>query len=273
MTQDDALRGSQVKIRPGVTFRVAHSPGHDPALVFLHGALGQRFNWRIQYDAARRKGLQAVAYDLAGHGQSSAYGRYSAGRHSRDLRRLLDHLGIDNPILCGHSYGVPIALEYANRYPVQGLILVAGGTHNLSPWWEPPVVGWMEVIGRHWFHSPFLQQLALRLMGMAARPDVEQFARESPIPTALEPYRSMGGFWGYNALRRPELLRWRQVPALVMSGGRDPVFTRMMAEQLAEQFVSSHHIHMHESGHLLMAEEPLLFNRAIEDWLEAQGFA
>lgn len=58
-----------------------------------------------------------------------------------------------------------------------------------------------------------------------------------------------------------------------MSGGRDPVFTRMMAEQLAEQFVSSHHIHMHESGHLLMAEEPLLFNRAIEEWLEAQGFA
>ncbi|MFN7678426.1 MAG: alpha/beta fold hydrolase [Cyanobacteriota bacterium] len=40
---------------------------------------------------------------MGGHGESSPYGRYSIGRHCRDLTRLLDHLSFTAPILCCHS--------------------------------------------------------------------------------------------------------------------------------------------------------------------------
>jgi pimeloyl-ACP methyl ester carboxylesterase len=117
-----------IRIRQGIDLKVSVSPGRSPALVFLHGGLGNRFNWRSQFEFARREGLQALAYDLAGHGTSSPYRRYSIDRHGRDLTRLLDRLGIQAPILCCHSYGVPIGLEWSTRNRASGLILIAGAT-------------------------------------------------------------------------------------------------------------------------------------------------
>ena len=271
MSQVDGMAGRGVQIRPGVTFQVAHGSGQSPALVFLHGALGQRFNWRAQYEYALQQGWQALAYDLGGHGQSSGYSRYSVGRHGRDLHRLLDQVGIAEPILCGHSYGVPIALEYARRHPVQGLVLAAGGTHDLSPWWEPPLIRWMEAMGRHGLHSPWLQQVTQRLISAESWPRVEHFFLESPLPSAREPYRSMAAFWGYDVHRRPQLSNWRRAPALVISGGRDPMFTQAMGATLADQFLTGAHLHIEQAGHLLMAEEPEQINQAIDSWIRSRG--
>ena len=35
-----------IRIRRGVDLKVSVTPGRSPALVFLHGGLGNRFNWR-----------------------------------------------------------------------------------------------------------------------------------------------------------------------------------------------------------------------------------
>ena len=94
MQQLDLLMGEQIHLRRGVDFQVSHHPGKPPALVFLHGGLGNRFNWRWQYEFAVAQGWEALAYDLAGHGQSPPYPRYSIGRHCRDLTRLLDRFSI-----------------------------------------------------------------------------------------------------------------------------------------------------------------------------------
>lgn len=138
----DSLAGCTIHLRGGVNLQVCYTPGTSPALVFLHGGLGNRYNWRSQYEFAQSQGWQTIAYDLGGHGQSSAYSRYSIGRHRRDLKRLLDHFGITCPVLCCHSYGVPIGLEYVQHEPVSGIVAIAGGTHNLAPWWEIPLMKW-----------------------------------------------------------------------------------------------------------------------------------
>lgn len=271
MGEADPLAGEPIRIRSGVSFQVAHCPGRSPALVFLHGALGNRFNWRSQYEHALERGWRALAYDLGGHGQSSRYRRYSIGRHCRDLHRLLTQLGIERPILCGHSYGVPIALEYAHLHPVRGLVLAAGGTHDLDPWWEAPLMRWMEGMGRHLFHAPLAQEINRRLVSAEAGAAVERFFLESPMPTERDPYRSMGLFWGYDLRQRREQGAWRRPPALVFSGGRDPVFSRAMGDTLAAQFTNGRHHHLSAAGHLVMAEEPQEVNRAISDWIDA-GF-
>ena len=130
---EDLLQGETVQLRSGVKLQVCYQAGQAPVLVFLHGGLGNRFNWRSQYEYFQAQDQAVLAYDLAGHGQSSPYRRYSIGRHCRDLSRLLQQLQIHNPVLCCHSYGVPIGLEWARTHPVQGLVLIGGGTHDLDP--------------------------------------------------------------------------------------------------------------------------------------------
>ncbi len=97
------LADQVVHLRWGVHLQVCHNPGQSPTLVFLHGGMGNRFNWRAQYDFFHARGREVLAYDLAGHGQSSPYPRYSIGRHRRDLN------------VRGHEFCFPslqIALAY-----------------------------------------------------------------------------------------------------------------------------------------------------------------
>ena len=72
----DPLAGQKIYLRRGINLQVCHSLGRKPALVFLHGGLGNRFNWRSQYEFFQSQSWEVLAYDLAGHGQSSSYRRY-----------------------------------------------------------------------------------------------------------------------------------------------------------------------------------------------------
>jgi pimeloyl-ACP methyl ester carboxylesterase len=254
-----------------MTLQVGHGPGNAPALVFLHGALGNRFNWRPQVEFCRERRWEWLAYDLAGHGQSSPSPRYSVGRHGRDLARLLERFAIREPLLCAHSYGVPIALEWARRRPVRGLLLIAGGTHELDPWWERPLMRSMGAAGRHLFRLPALQALNRRWIGAAENPLLDRFCAESPIPVTAEPYRSLEIFWGYDFRRRPAPAHWPRLPVLVLSGGRDPMFSLAMGEALAERFERGRHRHLPGAGHLLMVEQAEAVNAVIADWIAAEG--
>jgi pimeloyl-ACP methyl ester carboxylesterase len=255
-----------VRIRKGVEFAVSVSAGEPPALVFLHGGLGNRFNWRSQLAWAKRQGWQALAYDLGGHGDSSPYGRYSIGRHGRDLTRLLTHFGITAPILCCHSYGVPIGLEWASRHPTTGLVLIAGGTHDLDPWWEQPLMTLMALGLRHGFRLSALQRWAQPLISAHRTALIDRYFADNPIPTDYHSYKALAIFWSYDLFARQKTADLWRVPTLVISGGRDPTFSRTMGEQLSSHFHRSRHLHFPEAGHIVMAEYPEDVNAAIAEW-------
>ncbi|PSN15158.1 alpha/beta hydrolase [filamentous cyanobacterium CCP5] len=263
MSDSDLLTGHPLKIRPGIRLQVCYCSGTQPAIAFLHGGLGNRFNLRSQYEFAVEQGWEAIAYDLAGHGQSSPYSRYSIGRHCRDLTRLLRHFHIQSPILFAHSYGVPIALEWCQRHPVAGLVLVAGGTHDLDPWWEVPLMQGLAWGGRHLFRLPWVQRLVAQASSRHDHPTMEQFTTESPVPVHPAAYEALQIFWGYNFFSRRSG-RWHlDFPALIISGGQDPMFTAAMGEALVEHFPQGQHLHLENAGHLVMAEYPEAINQAL----------
>jgi pimeloyl-ACP methyl ester carboxylesterase len=259
----DRLTGKPLRLRPGVQLQVCHQTGTGPAIAFLHGGLGNRFNLRSQYEFAVAQGWEAIAYDLAGHGQSSPYRRYSIGRHCRDLTRLLRHFHIQCPILFAHSYGVPIALEWCQRHPVSGLVLVAGGTHDLDPWWEVPLMQSLAWGGRHLFHLKWVQRLVARAASDRTHATMQQFTTESPVPVKAAPYDALRIFWGYNFFTRRSGTWHLDYPALIISGGQDPMFTDGMGEALAKHFPQGQHLHFADAGHLVMAEYPAAINQAI----------
>ena len=116
-----------------------------PALVFLHEGLGSVSLWR-DWPAELCSQLQmpGLVYSRQGYGQSDAtanvrnnskvlngvrQGRLQADYMHHEalavLPRLLQGLGIQNPILIGHSDGGTIALIYASHHPVAACVVMA----------------------------------------------------------------------------------------------------------------------------------------------------
>ena len=104
-----------------------------PALVFLHEGLGSVALWRDFPDkVAGRLGARALVYSRFGYGRSDGLLAKRSPRFMHEealdvLPPLLDQLGIERPLLVGHSDGASIALIHAaaSGRPVAGLALMA----------------------------------------------------------------------------------------------------------------------------------------------------
>jgi pimeloyl-ACP methyl ester carboxylesterase len=102
-------------------------------LVFLHEGLGSVTLWRDFPDkVAKAVGCPAIVYSRFGYGQSDGLLAKNTPAFMHDealkvLPALLDRLGIERPLLVGHSDGASIALIHAaaSGRPVQGLALMA----------------------------------------------------------------------------------------------------------------------------------------------------
>ena len=102
--------------------------GPDP-VVCLHGITAQH----RAFNAAARligpsRGL--VGVDLRGRGDSEKpESGYGLEVHAVDVMRVLDHLGLRDAVLTGHSMGGFVALKTALAYPdrVRALALIDGG--------------------------------------------------------------------------------------------------------------------------------------------------
>ena len=105
-------------------------------IVFLHEGLGSVAMWRewpAQVCAAT--GLAGVVYSRRGYGQSDPIADVRGqGRHRPDymhrealevLPALLAELGLQRPVLLGHSDGGTIALVHAAHQPVHACIVMA----------------------------------------------------------------------------------------------------------------------------------------------------
>ncbi|HEX5911573.1 MAG TPA: alpha/beta hydrolase [Rubrobacter sp.] len=102
--------------------------GPDP-IVCLHGITAQHraFNAAARYLEASRC---LVGVDLRGRGDSDKpESGYSLEAHAADVVRVLDHLGLEDAVLAGHSMGGFVALKTALMFPdrVRALVLLDGG--------------------------------------------------------------------------------------------------------------------------------------------------
>jgi len=104
--------------------------GAGPDVVMLHGFLGNLAVWHLYMVPLLRREFRVTTYDLRGHGYSEVTPTgYSAGNMAEDLRCLLDELGIDRPILVGHSFGADVCMYFALKYPerVQKMLAIEPG--------------------------------------------------------------------------------------------------------------------------------------------------
>lgn len=101
-------------------------PWKTPETVVLHHGVGKdtRFWWGWVPVLARH--YRVVRFDMRGFGQSSippAGYQWSIKHFARDMKLLLDHLGIDKAHLVGETVGGPIGMVFAAEYPDRTLSL------------------------------------------------------------------------------------------------------------------------------------------------------
>ncbi len=105
-----------------------------PPIVCVHGLTANAFCFQSFADDLSRD-HRVFAYDLRGRGDSDKPDHgYSVPIHAADLSRLIDALGLECPVLMGHSLGALISLYFAAHYPqkLSKLILIDAGAP--PPW-------------------------------------------------------------------------------------------------------------------------------------------
>lgn len=89
-------------------------------VVLCHGFPELAFSWRHQIQALAEAGRWVIAPDQRGYGLSSKPGEvaaYDMERLTADLVGLLDHLGVEKAIFCGHDWGGIVVWQMPLLHP------------------------------------------------------------------------------------------------------------------------------------------------------------
>jgi pimeloyl-ACP methyl ester carboxylesterase len=101
--------------------------GEGVPVIFCHGFPELAFSWRHQLKAFEAAGRWAIAPDQRGYGLTGGDGpveSFDIEHLTADLIGLMDHLGIQKAIFCGHDWGGFVVWQMPLRYPdrVAGVI-------------------------------------------------------------------------------------------------------------------------------------------------------
>jgi len=241
----------------------AHHKQHNP-IVFIHGAGDSARIWRpqLQHFGPSR----AIAIDLPGHGEradslpeTAAVEEYARAVHEI----VVGELGLDHPVIAGHSLGGAIALVMALEYGTElgGLILIGTGAR-------------MRVLPELLEASRTMPQkatLQLKAMGMAATtpaimPTELMDEQLTPGPNVL--YRDLAACNSFDCMARVGEI---SLPTLIICGAEDRSTPVKYSQYLHGHIAGSILRIIPDAGHYVLREQPEAVNQAIEEWMQQQG--
>lgn len=215
-----------------------------------------------------------ISYDVRRGLKRSA--DYTLGLLVEDLRKLLDALNLTNAVICGHSFGALIALQFAATYPdlTDALILVSAFTsHPSVP--QERLLGWISSTG-HPFHKSLGTSFKLQMTrllgrktsGAVAMQDeiaaVRTIAREAAKTSKTTISQRMRII--QKALLRPVLPRI-QAPTLVIAGAKDKACFLASAQELYEHIPKASLEVIEGAAHFCFVTRHDQFNTAVDDFL------
>ncbi|MGK5630176.1 alpha/beta fold hydrolase [Streptomyces sp. URMC 123] len=242
--------------------------GTGPALTFVNNFYIVSPIWR-NFTQELAEDFRLVTYDLRNQGASSpGSGPVTFRDHVEDLRRLLDHLGIDRTYLVGTSISTLIAREFALAHPerVAGLVLI-------GPAFSPNGTLRRILLSRHW--------LATLENGGTTR----LFDLLYPLVFPDQLVHS-GGKAAYLALRDnflallskssiaenlrasleveddPEQLGRLTAPTLIINGDGDFAWSESVVEDALARIPDSRAVTLPRAGHVPFFDDPEGFQRA-----------
>jgi pimeloyl-ACP methyl ester carboxylesterase len=226
--------------------------GTGTPVVFVHGLTFDRRTWRPVIDKLDGS-VTSIAIDLPAHGDSGGEPTLPENV-TEQIHRLLASLGVERPVVVGHSMGAAVAGLYLSAHPARGIVMVDQATEVLP-------------------FAQMLHQIAPMLRGPAfdqVWPDIENSLGLDRIP---EPVRTLVldthkvnqdvvlGYWDQVLSTEPaELQAWIddkaariQVPCLAVFGrpatdGERDRLGRLPDVQIEEWAGDGHFVHLVDPG-------------------------
>jgi pimeloyl-ACP methyl ester carboxylesterase len=225
--------------------------GHGPAVVLLHGGLGNAGNFAYQVPALVDAGYSAVAIDSRGQGRSTRDDRpYSYELMASDTRAVLDRLGIDKAAFVGWSDGADTALVLSKDAPERsaGVLFFAC---NVDATGTLPFV-FTDRIGRIYNHH------------------VRDYAALSPTPDGFERMRDdLGVMQKAEPKYTADDLRQIAVPVWAVLGEHDEFIRREHMHYIAATIPKGRFVLLPEVSHFAPLQRPDMFNATMLDFLRS----
>jgi pimeloyl-ACP methyl ester carboxylesterase len=253
-----------------ITFRRA---GVGRPVVLLHGIGSGAGSWvrLLPYLADR---FQCIAWNAPGYGASSPLetDHPTAADYAGALDRFLAAIGIERPVLVGHSLGALMAAAYKARHAdtVAGLVLAspARGHGHLAPEdRQTRLANRLDAMERY---GP--QGVAERRAGKLLSDTADQAARDLVAwnMAHLDPagYAQAARMLSTGTLT--DDVERIGMPVLVVCGSADTITPPSDAEAVARAAPAGTYRQIERAGHACYVEQPDALARLIADYLEAQ---
>ena len=232
-----------------------------PLIVFLHEGLGSVAMWRdFPERCAQASGCRGLVYSRFGYGKSDALvgPRAAAFMHDEALKslpELLDRLGIDRPVLFGHSDGASIALIHAGGSGRRLRGVVAMAPHVMV---EEKGIRAIEATKRRYESA----DLRMKLARYHADPD--------------------SAFWGWNNIwLNRDFRSWNieaylpkiHCPVLLIQGEDDEYGTMDQIERIESAVPGVETLKLKDCGHSPHRDQPEAVIKTVVRFVERSGQA
>ncbi len=272
--------------------------GSELTVVFVHGYALNLDCWHFQR-AAYRGLVRTVFYDQRSHGRSgkSTDGHATIEQLGRDLRRILDEVVGDGPVvLVGHSMGGMSIVALAEEWPelfgdrVVGIALIsttAGGLdpHRMVAPYVPTALG--STLGLRTIATLARGHRAVdgvrRLTRPLATVVTDQFAFGDAVPAgyiefvddmlARTPFEVIADFFpSFGTLDKFETVQaLGHIPVSVICGTADRLTSIGHSRKLQSRIPGSRLLECEGAGHMVILERHEQVNAELDQLLAAAG--
>jgi pimeloyl-ACP methyl ester carboxylesterase len=245
------------------------------AILFLHGFSQCSLSWSRQLTSDLAQHYRLVAMDLRGHGSSDKPrdGYDDSKLWADDVDAAIRELNLDQPIVCGWSYGPLVILDYIRHYGEEAI----GGIHFvdaitklgseeamsvLTPEFLGLVPGFFSIDAEESVRS--LESL----LGMCFARDVSAAERYLMLGynVSVPPFVRQALF--ARAFDNDDVLSKIRTPVLITHGAADAIVRRTAVDQHHAR-VAHAQIHiMENAGHAPFWDDPASFNRRLGAFCE-----
>jgi pimeloyl-ACP methyl ester carboxylesterase len=245
--------------------------GRGPALMLLHGYVGDGVTtWRPQLEALSDE-FTVVAWDAPGAGASSDPPEdFGIAGYADCLAAFIREVGLDRPHLMGLSFGGALALAHASGHPAQPASLILASAY----------AGWRGSLPADAAEQRLRQALALADATPSEFTDTllpTMFTEGTPAEILEDFGAALRCFHpaGFRAMSRASAedltasLADVRVPTLLVYGNRDIRAPLTVATHLRDAIPQSSLRVLEGVGHLCNLEAAGRFNAAVREFLHA----
>ena len=245
-------------------------------IVFIHGFSQCSLTWTRQMNSGLADTFRLIALDLRGHGLSDKPREgYSDSRlWADDIHATIHALNLDQPILCGWSYGPLVILDYIRHYGEDGIRAVnfIGGVTKLGSDEAASVLTteFLNLLPR--FSSTDAQESLCALDSLVHL----CFARELAVEerylmlgynASVPPYVRQALF--SRSLDNDDLLPNIRKPVLVTHGADHAVVRPAVIEQQMARIGHAQVRMMASAGHACFWGEAAIYNQCLQKFVDA----